>query len=95
MIQLSQPYKTTGKTVALIIWTFVGRVMSLLFNIMSMFVIVFLPRSNCLLISWLQSPSVVILEPKEGKSGTDFTFSHSVCHEVMGLGFPSSSDDAE
>ena len=64
MVQLSQPYVTTGKTIALTIQTFIGRVMSLLFNTLSRFAIVFLPRSNCLLISWLQSPSAVILEPK-------------------------------
>ena len=63
VIQLSQMYMTTGKTTALTIWTFVGRVMFLLFNTLSRFVIAFLLRSNCLLISWLQSPSVVILEP--------------------------------
>ena len=63
VVQISQPYMTTGKTVALTIWTFVGKVMSLLFNMLSRFVIAFLPRSKCLLISWLQSPSAVILEP--------------------------------
>ena len=65
MVQLSQPYMTTGKTIALTIQTFIGKVMSLLFNTLSRFVIVFLLRSNCLLISWLQSPSAVILEPKK------------------------------
>ena len=65
MVQLSQPYMTTGKTIALTIQTFIGRVMSLLFNTLPRFVIVFLPRSNCLLISWLQSPSAVILEHKK------------------------------
>ena len=64
-IQLSHPYKTTGKTIALTRWTFVEKVMSLLFNMLSRFVISFLPRSKCLLISWLQSPSAVILEPKK------------------------------
>ena len=64
IIQLSHPYMTTGKTIALTRWTFVGKVMSLLFNMLSMLVITFLPRSKCLLISWLQSPSAVILEPK-------------------------------
>ena len=64
MVQLSHPYMTTGKTIALTIWTFVGKVMSLFFNILSRFIIAFLPRSKCLLISWLQSPSAVILEPK-------------------------------
>ena len=68
MVQLSQLYVTTGKTIALTIWTFVGKVMSLLFNTLSRFVIAFLPRSNRLLISWLQSQSTVILEPKKRKS---------------------------
>ena len=63
MVQFSHPYMTSGKTIALTVWTFVGKVMSLLFNTLSKFVIAFLPRSNCLLISWLQSPSTVILEP--------------------------------
>ena len=72
----------TGKTIALTIHTFVGKVMFLLFNMLSRFVIVFLPRSKCLLISWLQSPSAVILEPKKIKS---VTVSPSLCHEVMGL----------
>ena len=63
-VQLSHPYMTTGKTIALTIWNFVGQVMSLFFNTLSRFVIAFLPRSKCLLISWLQSPSAVILEPK-------------------------------
>ena len=85
---------TTGKTIALTRWTFVhicpylsiGKVMSLLFNMLSMFVIAFLPRSKCLLISWLQSPSAVILEPKKIKSVTASTFSPptTICHEVMG-----------
>ena len=65
VIQLSHPYMTTGKAIALIRWTFVGKVMSLLFNMLSMLVIAFLPRSKHLLISWLQSPSAVTLEPKE------------------------------
>ena len=64
-VQLSHPYMTTGKTIALTRWTFVGKVMSLLFNMLSRLVITFLPRSKCLLISWLQSPSAVILEPKK------------------------------
>ena len=64
IVQLSYPYMTTGKTIALIRWTFVGKVMSLIFTTLSRFVIAFLPRSKCLLISWLQSPSAVILEPK-------------------------------
>ena len=75
---------TTGKTIALTIWTFVGKVMSLLFNTLSRFVIAFLPRSKRLLISWLQSPSVVILEPKEIKSVTVSIVSPSIYHEVMG-----------
>ena len=73
------------KTIALTIWTFVGRVMSLLFNILSRFVIVFLPRSNRLLISWLQSPSAVILESKKRKSVTTSAVSPSICHAVTGL----------
>ena len=68
MVQLSHPYMTTGKTIALTRWTFVGKVMSLLFNMLSMLVIGFLPRNKCLLISWLQSPSAVILEPPSKKS---------------------------
>ena len=83
-LQLSQPHVTTEKTIALIIQTFVGRVMSLLFNTLSRFVIAFLPRSNRLLISWQQSPSSVILEPKKRKSVTTFTCSPSIWHEVMG-----------
>ena len=68
IVQLSHPYMTTGKTITLTVWTFVGKVISLLFNIVSRLVIAFLPRSNCLLISWLQSPSAVILEPQKIKS---------------------------
>ena len=75
---------TTGKAIALTIWTFIGKVMSLLFNTLSRFVIAFLPRSNRLLMSWLQSPSSVILEPKKRKSVTASTFSLSTCQEVMG-----------
>ena len=75
---------TTGKTIALTRWTFVGKVMSLLFNMLSRFVIAFLPRSKRLLISWLQS-SAVILEPKKIKSFTVSIVSPSICHEVMGL----------
>ena len=86
IVQLSHPYITTGKTIALTIWTFAGKVMSLLFNMLSRLVIVFLPRSKCLLISWMQSPSAVILEPKKIKSDTVSTVSPSICHEVMGLG---------
>jgi len=70
MVQLSHPYMTTGKTIALTIWTFVSKVMSLLFNILFRFVIAFLPRSKCLLISWLQSPSAVILEPRNTGMGS-------------------------
>ena len=83
MVQLSQLCTTTGKTIALTKWTFVSKVMSLLFNSMSRLVIAFLPRSRCLLISWLQSPSAVILEPKKIKSDTASAFSPSVCYEVM------------
>ena len=84
MIQLLHPYMITGKTVALTRWTFVGKVMSLLFNMLSRLVIAFLPRSKHLLISWLQSPSAVILEPKTIKSVTVSNVSPSICHEVMG-----------
>ena len=77
MVQLWHPYMTTGKTIALTIWTFVGKVMCLLFNMLSRFVIAFLPGSKCLLISWLQSPSTVILEPKKIKS---VVVSPSLCH---------------
>ena len=84
MIQLSHPYMTTGKTIALTRWTFVGKVMSLLFNMLSRFVIAFLPRNKHLLIPWLQSPSTVIVEPKKIKSVTVSIFSPSICHEVMG-----------
>ena len=82
MVQLSHPYMTTGKTIALTRWTFIGKVMSLLFNMLSRLVITFLPRSKHLLISWLQSPSAVIWEPPKIKSAT---VSPSICHEVMGL----------
>ena len=75
---------TTGKTIVLTIQTFVRKVMSLLFNMLSSFVIAFLPRSKHLLISWLQSPSAVILEPKKIKSVTVSIVSPSICHEVMG-----------
>ena len=84
MVQLSHPYMTTGKTIALARWTFVGKVTSLLFNMLSRLVITFLPRSKHLLISWLQSPSAVILEPPKIKSVTISTVSPSICHEVMG-----------
>ena len=83
-VQLSHPYTTTGKTTALTIWTFVSKVMSLLFNMLSHFVIAFLPRSKHLLISWLQSPSIVILEPKKTKAVTVSIVSPSICHEEMG-----------
>ena len=84
-VQLSHPYMTTGKTIALTRWTFVGKVMSLLFNMLSRLVITFLPRSKRLLISWLQSPpSAVILEPRKIKSDTVSTVSPSISHEVVG-----------
>ena len=83
-VQLSHLYMTTGKTTALTRQTFVGKVMSLLFNMLSMLVMAFLPRSKCHLISWLQSPSAVILEPKKIKSVTVSIVSLSICHEVMG-----------
>ena len=85
MVQLSHPYMTTRKTIALTRWTFVGKVMSLLFNMLSRLVIDFLPKSKHLLISWLQSPSAMILEPKKIKSVTVSIVSPSICHEVMGL----------
>ena len=85
MAHLSHPYMTTEKTIALTTQMFVGKVMPLLFNTLFRFVIAFLPRSKHLLISWLQLPSVVILEPKKRKSVTASTFSPSICHEVMGL----------
>ena len=84
IIQLSYPYMTTEKTIALTRRTFVGKVMSLFFNMLSRFVIAVLPRSKCLLFSWLQSSSAVILEPREIKSATVSTVSPSICHEVMG-----------
>ena len=84
MVQLSHPNMTTGKTIALTRWTFAGKVISLLFNMLSRLVIIFLPRSKHLLISWLQSPSVVILEPKK-KSVAVSIVSLSIYHEVMGL----------
>ena len=84
IVQLSYPYMTTGKTLVLTRWTFVDRVMSLLFNMLSRLVITFLPRSRRLSISWLQSPSAVILEPQKIKSDTISTLSPSMCHEVMG-----------
>ena len=84
IVQLSHPYMTTGNTIALTRWTFVDKVMSLLFNMLSRLVRTFLPRSKCLLISWLQSPSAVILEPQKIKSDTVSTVSPSISHEVMG-----------
>ena len=83
-VQLSHPYMTTGKTIAVTRQTFVGKVMSLLFNMLSRMVRAFLPRSKRLLISWLQSPSAVILEPKKIKSVTVPIVSPCICHEVMG-----------
>ena len=83
-VQLSHPYMTTGKTIVLTRWTFVGKVMFLLFSMLSRWVITFLPRSKRLLISWLQSPSVMILEPQKIKSDTVSTVSPSICYEVMG-----------
>ena len=83
MVHLLHPYMTTGKTIALTGWTFVGKVMSLLFNILSRLVIAFLTRGKHLLISWLQSPSSVILEPPKIKSVTVSIVSTSICHEVI------------
>ena len=84
-VQLSHPYMTTGKTIALTRRTLVGKVMFLLLNMLSGLVITFLPRSKHLLISWLQSPSAVILEPPKMKSVTASIVAPSICHEVMGL----------
>ena len=84
IVQFSHPYMTTGKTIALPRWTFVCKVMSLLFNMLSRLVTVFLPRNKRLLISRLQSPSAVILEPKEKKVSHCSIVSPSICHEVMG-----------
>ena len=84
IVRLSHPYMITGKTIALTKRTSVGKVMSLLFNMLSRLVIAFLPRSKHLLISWLQSPPAVILEPKKIKSVTVSIVSPSICHEVMG-----------
>ena len=93
IVQLSHPYMTTGKTLALTRHTFVGKVMPLLFNMLSRLVIAFLPRSKCLFILWLQPPSAVILEPPKINSITVSIISTSICHEVMGpdahdLSFP-------
>ena len=85
IVQFSHPYMTTGKTIAWTRWTFVCKVMSLLFIVLSRLVITFLPRNKHFLISWLQSPSAAILEPQKIKSDTVSTVSPSVCHEVMGL----------
>ena len=85
IVQLSHPHMTTGKTIALTRRTFVGKGMSLLFNMLSRLVIAFLPRSKRLSSSWLQSPSAVILEPIKIKSVTASIFSPSICHEGMGL----------
>ena len=82
IVQLSHPYMNTGKTIVLTRWTFVSKAMPLLFNMLSRFVIAFLPRSKHLLISWLQSPTAVILEPKKIKY---VTVSPSICHKVMGM----------
>ena len=84
IVQLSHPYMTTGKTIALTRWTFVGKVMSLRFNMLSRLVIAFLSDNKCLLILWLQSPYAVILEPKKIKSVTVPIVFPSICHEVMG-----------
>ena len=84
MIHPSHPYMTTGKTITLTRQTFVGKVMSLLFNMLSRFVIAFLPRSKSLLTSWLQSPPAMILEPRKTKSVAVSTVFPSVCYEVMG-----------
>ena len=85
IVQLSHPYMTTGKTIALTRQSLVGKVMSLLFNMLSRLVITFLPRSKCLLISWLQLPSAVILEPPKIKSATVSTVSPSICHDLTFL----------
>ena len=86
MVQLSHPYMTTGKTIVLTRQTFVSKVMSLIFNILSRFIIAFLPRGKHLLISWLQSPCTVILQPKKIKFHTVSIVFPSVCHEIMGPG---------
>ena len=84
IVQLSHPYMTTGKTIALTRWTFVGKVRSLLYNMLSRLVITFLTRSKHLLISWLQSPFAVILESSQIKSPTVSTVTPSICYEMMG-----------
>ena len=88
IVQLSHPCMSTGKTIVLARWTFIGKVMSLLFNMLSRLVITFLPRSKCLLISWLQSPSAVILEPKKIKSISVSIVSPHICHDGLRLHFP-------
>ena len=85
IVQLSHPYMTIGKTIALTRQTFVGKIMSLLFNMLSRLIIAFLPKSKCLLILRLRSPTAVILQTKEIKSATVSIISPSICHEVMGL----------
>ena len=84
IVQFSHPFMANGKTIALNRWTFVSKIMSLLFNMLSSLVIAFLPSSRCLLISWLQSPAAVILEPKKMKSVTVSIVFPSICHEAMG-----------
>ena len=86
IVHFLHPYMTTGKTIALTRWTFVGKVMPLLFSMLLKMVIALLPKSKHLLISWLQSPSAVILEPKKIKCLAVFIVSPSICHKVMGLG---------
>ena len=85
MVHLSHPYMTTGKTIAFTIWTFVGKVMFLLFNMLSRFIVTFLPKSKRFLISWLQSPPAVILELKKIKSVMISIVFSSICYEMMGL----------
>ena len=82
IVQLSHPYMATGKTIALTRWAFIGKIMALLFNMVSRLVIVFLPRSKHLLISWLQSPSTMLLEPPKIKSVNVCTVSPSICHDA-------------
>ena len=84
IVQLSHPYMNTGKTIALTRWTFVGKIMSLIFNMLSRLVMTFLPRGKCLLISWLQSLSAVILEPRKIKPAIVSTLS-PLCHDMMEL----------
>ena len=84
IVHLSHPYMTTGKTIGLTRWTFVGKGISLLFNMLLRLVLALIPRSKCLLVSWLQSPSAVILEPPKIKSDTVSTVSPSICYEVIG-----------